>query len=383
MFTVKFLKNHNLKAIFLSFLSWRIYLILIVFLATNFIPLAGKNFFGGGLENYLAKPWFFGWANFDGEHYLSIANFGYKDLEQAFFPIYPLLMRILASPFEINFTTLTLSGLVISNLAFLISLFVLFKLIKLDYPSNIGYLTIMCILVFPYSFYFGALYSESIFLLLSISAFYFARIGNWKLATLLGIIASTTRVFGFLLLPAFLLEAMQQKEKISKFWWIFLIPLGILGYMYYQFLTVGDPLAFYNLQRIIGEHHQSGIVTLPQVYFRYLKILLTLPFSNPFFLTALLEFIVGILFLILPIVGFFKKVRWSYLFYTLAGFLLPTVQGSLSSVPRYVIVFFPAFLIIALVINKSPKLLKIFLFIISLFLLSLETALFLRGYWIA
>jgi len=99
--------------------------------------------------------------------------------------------------------------------------------------------------------------------------------------------------------------------------------------------------------------------------------------------TIWLELIVGLLFFILPFYGYFKKIRLSYLFYALAGFLLPSIQGSFSSLPRYVIVFFPAFLSLALLINNLPKFFRLTYLLISTLFLIVETALFLRGYWVA
>jgi len=277
----------------------------------------------------------------------------------------------------------TLVGLVISNTAFLITLIILYELIQLDFSKNIALLTISLLLVFPTSFYFGALYSEALFLLFSVISFYTARKGKWLIATIFGILSSATRVFGILLLPALLIEVYQKREKFSKAFWILLIPLGLGIYMFYQYLKVGDAFAFYHLQTSVGEQHQSGVILLPQVYFRYIKMISTVDKSNPIYQTVWLEFLVGILFFALPIYGYFKKIRLSYLFYAMSGFLLPSIQGSFSSVPRYVTILFPAFLVLALLINSLPKLLRGVLIFISLILLLIEAALFLRGYWIA
>ena len=97
----------------------------------------------------------------------------------------------------------------------------------------------------------------------------------------------------------------------------------------------------------------------------------------------MLEFFVGILFFILPLIGYFKKVRVAYLLYALLGFLSPTIQGSFSSVPRYILAFFPSFLVMALFLDKFPRLLKILIISASFILLTFETILFIRGYWIA
>ena len=379
---MNFLKS-EFKLILLLFISWKTALFIIAFIAISYIPLAGKNFLGGGIEKYLSNPFLFAWANFDGEHYLSISQIGYRGLEQAFFPIYPMLMNILSKPFGGSIENSILMGLFISNIAFVLAMYFLYKLIKLDFPKEIAILTILLMLVFPTSFYFGAVYSESLFLLLSVLSFYFARKDRWVIASLFGIAASATRIFGMLLLGALFLEAWQRKISLRKYFWIIFIPAGLIIYMFYQWVTVSDPLAFYHLQKIVGPQHESGITLMPQVYLRYIKMLFSVDIANPIFQTIVLEFFVGILFFFLPIYGYLRKVRLSYLFFALTGFLLPTVQGSLSSVPRYVIVFFPSFLCLAILIKRLPLPLKAIIMLLSSVWLIAEATLFLRGYWVA
>ncbi|MDP3973548.1 MAG: mannosyltransferase family protein [Candidatus Daviesbacteria bacterium] len=381
------MKKDLLKIIYI-FLTWRVLLILFLFFAITSVPLGYKDrFLGGGANLYSLSPQLFSWANFDGEHYLSIAYIGYRGLEQAFFPVYPMLISFLSKPFVNDiYSSLvfgTVVGIIISSVAFFLALIILWKTIRIDYSKNIAFLTLTALILFPTSFYFGAVYSESIFLLLSVLSFYFAKRNKWVMASIFGFIASATRIFGLLLLPALLIEAYQRRIPFKKIVWLFIIPLGLGVYMLYQNLTVGDPLAFYHLQKIVGEQHQSGLTILPQVYFRYLKMLLTVDMANPIYQTILLEFVVGIVFFLLPIYGYFKKVKLSYLFYAMVGFLLPSIQGSFSSVPRYVIVFFPSFLIIALWLEKLPQVLRLIIFLGMSIALFVETTLFLRGYWVA
>lgn len=392
---IKHLKlNSTTVKICLIFFSWRALLIFASIIAIKFIPLGYTDrFLGGGAINYRMIPQIFSWANFDGEHYLSIAIFGYKALQQVFFPVYPMLISFFAKPFSQDplsaLMNSTIAGLIISNTTFLIALLYLYDLIVLDFSKRIAFLVIILIVYFPTSFYFGAVYNESLFLLFTVLAFLHSRKGNWFWASFFGMIASATRLFGIFLFPAFIIEAYLQKrsshlqKKCSQLFWIFLIPLGLTLYMYYQYVTVGDPLAFYHLQHLVGEQRQSRLVLLPQVYFRYIKMLSTINSYNPIYKTILLELIVGITFFILPIYGYFKRIRLSYLFYAFAGFLITTVQGSFSSVPRYCLVFFPSFIALALWLDRLPKLLRIVFFIITISLLIVETTLFLRGYWVA
>lgn len=374
--------------IILLFLSWRFLLFIVLLFAIHVVPLGSPDrFLGGGPINYQIVPELFAWANFDGEHYLSIAIFGYKGIEQAFFPAYPMFISFFAKPISSTFFSFlsnsALVGLIISNVSFLLSLLVLFKLITMDFSKKIAFATIVVYLLFPTSFYFGSVYNESLFLLLAVSSFYFARKGNWMLASIFGFIASATRVIGFLLLPSLLIEAYQQKSEISKVFWILLIPFGLILYMGYQYLTINDPIAFYHLQERVGPQHQQGIILLPQVYYRYIKMLSTISFDQPIYQTIILEFFSGILFFFLPIYGYFKKIRFSYLLFAMLGFLLPNIQGSFSSLPRYVLVLFPSFLVMGLWINSISKVLKIIVLFSLGFMLLMETALFLRGYWIA
>lgn len=380
--------NSPIFKILAIFLTWRICLIAISFFAIQFIPLEFKDrFLGGGPTNYAIMPQFFSWANFDGEHYLSISIFGYKHLEQAFFPFYPKLISVFSgfNPLDLitSLVNSTLVGLIISNASFLFALIFLFELIRIDLSKKIAYLVIVLMLIFPTSFYFGALYNESLFLLLSVLSFYFARRGNWFYAGVFGMVASVTRVFGVLLLPALLLEAYTQKTKLSKTLWLFLIPIGLGIYMMYLNFTVGDPLAFYHFQKLVGEQHQAGVTLLPQIYFRYIKMIISVSINNPIFQTVILELFTGIVFFLLPIYGYIKKIRFSYLVYAMLSFLAPTIQGSFSSSPRYVVVLFPSFLAAALLIAELPKLIRIVILLLSSVVLVIETALFLRGYWVA
>ncbi|OGE65474.1 hypothetical protein A3B49_01130 [Candidatus Daviesbacteria bacterium RIFCSPLOWO2_01_FULL_40_24] len=376
------------KTVLLLFLSWRIGLFIVLIAAINFLPLGySDKFLGGGSNNYPLIPEVFAWANFDGEHFLAISIFGYNAKEQAFFPLYPALINILSRPFygELYNTMFysTIMGVLISSVCFLVALYFLWKLLRIDFDTSLVNLTVILLLVFPTSFFFAAVYSESLFFLLSILSFYFARINKWYEASLCGMFASATRVFGVLLLPTLLIELYLQKGKFKDGLKLLLIPVGLLLYMIYQWSQTGDPLAFYHLQGTIGEQRQLGIILLPQVFYRYINILFHSDPTNPIYQTVVLEFITGILFLFLPIYGYLKKIRLSYLFYALVGFMLSPLQGSFSSVPRYIIVLFPSFVALAILFNNFPKWSKIVLMSVLVMALIIEASLFFRGYWVA
>lgn len=382
-----FLKN-PVKRVLAIFVAWRLILFFLAVLVVRFLPYGNDGLFlGGGMGIYPKAPDLFAWANFDGEHYLSIAVFGYKDLQQAFFPVYPKLIALFSYPFSFStyshYFGAAVVGLLISNLSLIFALVLLSRLLRLDYSEEIAFWTIVFILLFPTSFFLSAVYSESLFLLLTFASFYCCRKKKWLLSGMLAALAAGTRIIGILIFPALLIEIYQQKESLKKAWGVFFAPLGLIMYMVYLRISIGDPIAFYHLQKVVGEQHQYGIVLLPQVFYRYLKILFTANLPISLYQTEVLEFLTGILFLFLPVYGYFKKIRLSYIFYALAGMLMPSIPGSFSSLPRYVLVLFPSFLVMTILIMSLPKWGRVIVAGLLGVILSLETALFLRGYWVS
>ncbi|MBI3397558.1 hypothetical protein HY045_03720, partial [Candidatus Woesebacteria bacterium] len=328
--------NKHLEFIFTSFFLWRIGLFIVAVIAVNLIH-SQANFLGGGLENYTKAPWFWGWSNFDGEHYLSIARFGYRPLEQAFFPLYPLLIRLTVKIFDVHFIhpeLANISGLLISNASFLIGLMGFYNVLQLDYSEKITKLAVFLILIFPTSFYFGSVYTEGLFFALIIWSFYFARKRNWFIASLLALLSSMTRIVGIIMLPALIVEFLlaQQSMKFNrKAIWLLLIPLGLISYMIFLKIKFGDPLAFIHTLPSFGEQRSGTPILLPQVFYRYLfKIFPNLNYSYlPLIFTTFLEFFSSLLFLIISIFSLLR-LRLSYSIYLVAGFLLPTLSGSFS-----------------------------------------------------
>ena len=375
--------DQNYISIISLFIIWKVLMLFLSVIATTTIPLYSYNYLGGGATNYLGDPYIFPWANFDGEHFTSIGYFGYHHLQQAFFPLYPKLMSLSMLIFGWTFNVAAITGFVISTVSFAAALIFFYKLLRLDYSEKFSLGVIAILLLYPASFYFNAIYTESLFLMLITGSFWCFRTKKYFWAGVFGILASLTRVFGVLLFFSFLIEIFLHKLPIKKTFWILLIPCGLAGYMYYLYLSVGDPLAFYNLQLVVGEQHQRGIVLFPQVVYRYSKMIIGMEAISPLLTTILFELAIGVIFMLLPIIGLFKKVRLSYLFFAFFGYVLPTVQGSFSSLPRYVLILFPSFIVLGLLIKNLHIYLKVALAIISFILLIVETSLFLRGYWVA
>ena len=379
--------SRDIKFVLGTFLIWRILLFVFLFLGLAILPLQ-RNFLGGEIANYQSSPWYWAWANFDGQHYLSIAQKGgYGFGQQAFFPLYPLLIKALGGAFGGGLASLNLAGLIISNSAFVVALVGLYKLLRLKFTERITRFTIILLLVFPVSFYFGSVYTESLFLALVVWSFLLAKRGKWLYACILGGLAAATRVIGVLLLPVLFIELFQQsKNKIldTRYLYLLLIPLGLLAYMYFLYQTYGDPLLFIRALPGFGEQRSATPILLPQVFYRYIfKILPSVNFSYfPAAFTTVLEFLVGGGFLLLAVLSF-KRLSLSYSLFLTLGYLVPTLSGSFSSLPRYSLVLFPAFVLGAIYLDKASRAIKLTVVSILGVGLCIATALFVRGYWVS
>lgn len=154
--------------------------------------------------------------------------------------------------------------------------------------------------------------------------------------------------------------------------------------MAYLGRVYGDSLMFLHALPAFGEQRSSIPILLPQVFYRYIiKILPNLNYS--YFagtFTAIMEFVTGILFLVVSVISFFK-LRLSYALFLTLGYIIPTLSGSFSSLPRYVLVLFPAFILFSLWLNKTSRIIKIFCYTMLFVGLIISLSLFSRGFWLA
>ncbi|MBX4205585.1 glycosyltransferase family 39 protein [Candidatus Microgenomates bacterium] len=368
-----------------SFLIWRVTLFSIIYLALKYVPLQ-NNFLGGGKSNYLQNPYLWSFANFDGEHYLSIAQSGYKSLQYFYFPLFPIATSFFSGLFNRSIQNIVFIGQFISNLAFFISLIGIWKLVKIDYSSKIAKICIILLLVFPTSFYFASFYTESLFLMFVVWSFYFARRKKWFFAAILGGLSSATRSTGVFLFPALFVEYLlnEKNKKLSTVITLFLIPLGLIFYMLYLKNKTGDFFAFNYSGYIFGEYRSAKPIPLPQVFYRY--IFKIIPNLNLKYFTGtfpiLFEFLTAIT---LTLVSLFSitKMRLSYWVYMVAGFVTPTLYLSFVSLPRYILVLFPTFIFLSVYISKLPKILQMSIFALLFAGLIISLSLFSRGFWIA
>jgi len=333
-------------------------------------------------------------ANFDGVHYVLIADSGYFHYQETFFPLYPLFIRYLSPIFGNDFIV---SGLVISNLCFIAGIFVFIKYLQKFLSSKletVGFWTVLFLLTFPTSFFFNSLYTEGLFFLLFISSLYLFEKKRYLPAAVLSFLTALTRLTGIFLIIPFairLFQTRKQKKSPNTKYLILniLAPIaGLLSYSFYLWKAVGvnDPLAFIHYQSAFNANRSAGkIITLPQVIYRYFKIFITAAPNYQYFI-SLLEFVVFFFILTLLILDLIKsyknksQARIGLNLFSLANLILPTMSGTLSSIPRYALMSISAFIYLGEIKSKTLKIsLAVVFFILRIILLGM----FIQGYFVS
>jgi hypothetical protein len=179
-------------------------------------------------------------ASWDAGIYLHVAEHGYtSDYFTVGFPLYPLTIRGLS--FVID--SPLVAGVAISVLALVAALHLLGRLVALELGERYARPAMLVLALFPMSFFLSAVYTESLFLALSIGCLYAARRHRWAWAGALGGLAAATRNTGVLLaLPLAILwwEGDRDRRGLLA---VGLVPLGLLAYLAYMGTWgEGDPL---------------------------------------------------------------------------------------------------------------------------------------------
>lgn len=191
----------------------------------------------------------------DAKWYSQIAKSGYTkerfntehQHNWAFFPLLPIAWKALAG----FLGSFTLVGLLLSNLSFLLALFLLHRLcLQYNLSKEKADTTLWLISFYPASYFLSVPMTESLFLLLTTASFLLLTKQHPVFASLCFALATATRPTASFLLPAFLLELTQYKLRLS---WRQLIavvisPLGVILFSLYLKYLTGNPLAWVDIQ---------------------------------------------------------------------------------------------------------------------------------------
>ena len=348
-------------------LAFRVVSAIVAFLANRSFPLYQREQFTVFGSTNLFWDTF---ARYDSGWYCQIAQSGYlfvpggpsagigKPGKIAFFPLYPLMMRYTGALFGSGQESLFLAGIFVSWVSFIAAMVALYFLARLDLPRRQAQRAVLLAAIFPFSFFFGLVYSESLFLLVTILTFYAFRTRRWLLGGLVGALATATRVNGILMLPALAWMAFRSREATARdrmmaVIGLLLVTAGIGGYSFYVYQLSGNPFEWAKSIQRWGYTPGGAPWTAPAAL---LHNLLTRPFdylsTEPMAPYDTLYGVTAIAFLIMtPVV--WMKFGAAYGVFMLLNLWLPLSSGVFEGLGRYCSVLFPAFILLATIRSRA------------------------------
>jgi hypothetical protein len=380
-----------------------------------------------------------------------IAHYGYRpDLgsftasRTAFFPLYPLALRVLSSvgPPPV------LAGVLLSLAALALALYGIHRLTTLElgglpHAARAARLAVALVAFAPMAVFLSAVYSESLYLALSVGVFWFARHGRWASVAALGALAAATRSAGVVLLVPVLvlylygpredrapdaaapdgvaLDRTSARSPAARHWppvaarhlawlrpryrvrrdivWLAALPAGLGAYLAYLALAGADPLLPFHAQDVWGRRFAGpygGVWSGAVAAFDGARQLLsgqehhayfTPVDGNPFGAAAHNLTLFAFLALALPaLLGVLRRLPLAYGAYVLAALALPLSYPvgaqPLMSLPRFLLVLFPLAMWLAMWLVPRPRAARALL-CASALAMALFGAAFATWHWVA
>lgn len=330
-------------------------------------------------ELFGENRWLNGWARWDAGWYKDIADLGYaiaprfdEQRNVVFFPLYPLAIRLVRLVTQHT----GMAGLLVSNISFAVALLLLFAMVKKLYGVETAKLTLVFASVFPFSFYFSALYPEALFFALVIGSFFFAHRSQWALASLLAAFASATRLAGVTLvvgLGVLYLEQIEfQVRRIRpNILWLALAPIGVVAYVAFLGYRFGDPLIFATGRNVDAWNNDFGAAVRSAASRQALL-------SGEWQMMYLFNLVISVAAMIPVAVGW-RRMPKAYVVWIVAYFFLSLV-GNWFNMGRYIAPAFPIYLAAAIVWTRVEV--SYALIYISTLALALLTILYTHWYWV-
>src|SRR3954451_16838963 len=348
----------------------------------------------GGLADTLLSPL----ARWDSAWYLDIAHSGYAGPSSAFFPLYPVLVRgfaLVSAP-----GALLVAAYVVSLAALLGALYLMHRLVTLELRSaDVARDAVLLLAVCPGALWFGAPYSESLFLLLSVGAFYAARTDRWAWAGGCAALASATRSAAIVLVvPLVLLWWGSRSRRLRDLGWIALAPAGLVIYSVYLAASIGDGFAYLQLQEVWFRSFAGPFGAVPDgavAAWDGLRQILSGQRTHVYFTEAggdpiaaawhEVELFAFLVLAVVGVVGVWRRLPRAYGAYVAVALALPLSfpvgPQPLMSLPRFLAVLFPLFMWLAMAC-RSRRRRAVVLALLSVGLVAF-TARYATWYWVA
>lgn len=294
------------------------------------------------------------WKQWDTSNYMFLAESGYvtgqhEELFIVFFPLYPFLMSLLVKMGISSFA----AGIIVSLCSLMAAACYLFALVSRERDKKEAVWALVFMALGPGAFFLVSVFTESLFLALSVACFYYLRKEKFLIAAIVGALAAFTRNIGVLLIFPFILEWLEarrfgqmsrnKKHSIKRLLLLLIIPLGTLGYLLINYALFTDPFRFMDIQK----NHWSqeftffihNIAQIGTRIFTYGDAGIISQIWLPEFMAILFSLVC------LALAG--NRLRPSYILYMAVYIAVAAAPSWLLSGVRYFAVLFPVALLMA------------------------------------
>ena len=292
----------------------------------------------------------------DGRHYLSIARDGYEVYpcgwdptyicgNAGWFPMYPLTASLLSRVgLEHRYALLAVSWL-----SLWLALLVLYRLVERRFGDRVALVSLICLLLFPGSFYYLTAFPYALYLLLAVMALYLLDTGQYRWLALPCAVLAVTYPSGvvvampvlWVLLTRF--RQLSRADKISLAAAPIAMGLALLTYCLYYYWRFDNFFLYFTIQ---SQSYYAHEPTFP--LWTIARSLIDLPWNSPVAL---------ILLLVVATAGLFytKKLPGPWQVYMFSLLLFTPTAGTTDCYYRHIVVAFPLFVMVALTDTGSRR----------------------------
>mgnify|MGYP007042367541 CR=1 FL=1 len=295
---------------------------------TRFIDMWGQ---GGPTQ-----PWLYLFSGWDTGHYTTIAVDWYQTPNYVFFPVYPVLTRLVGAMVGDPWM-----GAFIISFTFGLGSIPLFQLICEHYMSRgDAFISTMLAMTFPYVFFFTTVsYTESLFLFFTLLTWYLFLQKRMIPSALAASVTTLTKTYGIAIVFPIAVSLLVER-KPRKILSIALPVAILLGWMYYLYLRTGDAFAFLTQQRYWEVQTGIGSESARNYFVSLLDFFLGASNTVPRLDFASIAFIVLFGYLVFNV----YRVDVPLGIYSIILYLGLLFVGNLYSYPRYFAFIFPVWL---------------------------------------
>lgn len=388
------MKNKKLQEVIAIIIGVKIAIFLVIVVAHLLLPFNSTFYKANFIYPTGEKiSLFTSFKTWDAQHYLYLAQNGYQrnSISNAFYPLYPLL--ITAGTYVTGNSLI--AALLISNVLSFFAIIFFYRFVIILFNEKIAFVSTLFLLSFPTAFYFNLIYTESLFLFLTLLFFILLYQKKYFKASLISLLIPLVRVVGFFVVLPFLIKLITDKTMSAtrftiptfnnpisfklNYQYIFLLfpVVGFLIYLLFMHVATGDGLAGIKAgENFVGGYSIGHLLNPTDIIKNFFVPHLSLHNYNQSLIDR--SFFVFYLLLLPFIYKFLPKPLFYYSLIGLTPFL-----GSFMGYSRYIFAVFPLFILLGFLSQKKWGVLLLPLLILFVFLQVTFVVLYALNFWVS